>query len=431
MVVPVGTLVEKVVITQVQANVVKDTPLCSQGQQGGSILSHAGTIHIFVGGLNDRCLLQRGVVLHAHAGLELIFCSKVKGTRLIVNTNDGSNAPTSLVALQVHTVGIGGKRLTTLSQLVGHTLQLSAGGLQLLSLSHELLNRLLLHGLLLCHACSHISLHVLADAVLHLSRLGSDIGLGIHQSQRHSFKITGKGDAANAIHHTNIIQTSLIGGHTIEQTQTAIDREMIVDLSGSTQLQSEVILLSFHIGIGIVARHSRHAGIERCQTLVEHSRCGHQLLGNGTHGRFERTKSVVELTLSATPGDREIQLPAPIALVPGSLNAGNERSISHSFESLLTIAIVFDSQTEKVVCRCDGTRLVGILPIESQMEALRQEGYAGRIGVHTIEADGSITCRVAKEIDTLVCVGKNATSCCCGGCSQQHAGQECSCFHIL
>ena len=45
---------------------------------------------------------------------------------------------------------------------------------------------------------------------------------------------------------------------------------------------------------------------------------------------------------------------------------------------------------------------MSVLPVESQVQSVAEEGHAGRIGVNTVEADSGIACGVTKKVYALV-----------------------------
>ena len=73
---------------------------------------------------------------------------------------------------------------------------------------------------------------------------------------------------------------------------------MFVNLAGSTQLEAEVILLTFHIAVNIIARHVGHAGAKLSDGTIQLSGSCDELVGNGTDNCFEGTDALVELTLT-------------------------------------------------------------------------------------------------------------------------------------
>ena len=179
---------------------------------------------------------------------------------------------------------------------------------------------------------------------------------------------------------------------------------MFINFIGGTQLETEIILTAAHIGIGIVAL---------CAERF-------QLLGNHTHGTLEGAQSVIEFADTAAAGDGEVELYAPVACVIGSLNGGDERCIGNTFENLGCLSIVLLSQCEKGIRGSDGARLMGILPVDGQMETLGHEHHAGRIGINTIQTDGCIAGRVFQKFYALIGVCKNTTGQSGGSGSEHH-----------
>ena len=102
MVIPVGLGVEIVMIAGIHAHIGNHAPLSSKGKQGGSILVDLCSVLKLVHGFHLHGLLERGIVLHLHLRVELVFGSEVEGTGFIVNAEDGSNAEARLVAHQIY-----------------------------------------------------------------------------------------------------------------------------------------------------------------------------------------------------------------------------------------------------------------------------------------------------------------------------------------
>ena len=157
----------------------------------------------------------------------------------------------------------------------------------------------------------------------------------------------------------------------------------------------------------------------------------HKRAGNCSHHALKRAQTVVVGALAAAAGHREVQLHAPVALVPGCLYGGDDGRVGHSLKGLGCILVVLETQCEYLVGRRNGARLVSVLPVQAQVEAFRHEYHAGRVAVHAVKADGCIACGVTKKINALVCVSENAAGVCRGGCCQQKAGQNLFCFHTL
>ena len=134
MLIPMGALVEEVMVACVQTYIVGHTPLCSQGQQGRGVLWNASAVDEFIGGRDDRGLFQVRLVLHAHTGLELILGCEVESAGLIVDAEHWSNAPACLVGHKVDTVGVGGECSGTGCELITHCLQVLPSSNQLLHL---------------------------------------------------------------------------------------------------------------------------------------------------------------------------------------------------------------------------------------------------------------------------------------------------------
>ena len=121
------------------------------------------------------------------------------------------------------------------------------------------------------HTRSYSLGDTLLNACLHLaSQIGYGVA-GLCQTARHTFEILRKGYAVGAVHHADVVQTGFIRGRSVEQTQTSVHAEVLVDLAGSTHLNAEIVLLALHIAVDVVARHVGHAGTklaERCVQLL-------------------------------------------------------------------------------------------------------------------------------------------------------------------
>ena len=128
-------------------------------------------------------------------------------------------------------------------------------------------------------------------------------------------------------------------------------------------------------------------------------------MSNTTNYTFKRAKTFRELTTTATTRDGEVELYAPVSFIISSLKGGDDRGIGHTLEGLCDVAVVLATKCKYGVGTGDGTRLVGILPVETDMESLGEESNTCRIGIDTIETDGCITGRIAQEVDTLIGVG--------------------------
>ena len=186
-------------------------------------------------------------------------------------------------------------------------------------------------------------------------------------------------------------------------------------------MEAEIILAALHIAVHIVALHAGSGLSESRGYLVE----APERIGDAAHDALERAESVGKLTLTAATGDGEVELHVPVTFVIGCLNRRDAGGIGHALEGLRGIAAVLAAQGEIGIGRLDGTRLVGVLPVEAEVETFGEEGHTSGIAVYAIEADGAITCGIAQEVDTLIRVGQDATSrSVCGGCCQHHAGQN-------
>ena len=145
---------------------------------------------------------------------------------------------------------------------------------------------------------------------------------------------------------------------------------MFVNLTGGTQLEAEVELLAFHIAVNVVSCHVGYAGSKLSEGTVQLVGSCDELVGNGADNRLEGTDALIELTLAAAAGHREIELERPVVLIISSLQRGDERSVCHALEFLRGQAVVLGAERKQRICRSDGTSLVCILPVESQMKTI-------------------------------------------------------------
>ena len=304
------------------------------------------------------------MVLHLHLGVELIFDGKVEVAILKVDANDGGNAKACLCALQIHTVAVAVKLIQTLETGLSSSQLCLALGLHGSELLCSVLTRLgsslqlILH---LHHASAYLTVDGIDVALQKLSEVDS----------------TGRG------HYIDVAQSGTVGSVAIQGAETSVNRPVLINLIGSTQLEAEVVLAASHKGIHIIA-----LNVE--PVLLQQS-------GNAAHGTLEGAESIVELTDAATARHGKVELIAPVALIIGCLYGWYKRSIGNAFELLDVLALVFLAHAEHVVGRGDGTRLVCILPVEGNVETLWHESYTGRVGIDAINADSSIAGGVLQE----------------------------------
>ena len=123
------------------------------------------------------------------------------------------------------------------------------------------------------------------------------------------------------------------------------------------------------------------------------------------HYALKRAEAVAKLTGTAAARDGEVELNAPVTFIIGSLDGWDTWRIGHTLEYFGGCAIVLLAQGKDGICRFDGTRLVGILPVEAEIESFGEESHTCRVAIDTIETDGSVTSRVTEKVDTLICVG--------------------------
>ena len=185
---------------------------------------------------------------------------------------------------------------------------------------------------------------------------------------------------------------------------------MFVNLTGGTQLEAEVELLAFHIAVNVVSCHVGYAGSKLSEGTVQLVGSCDELVGDGTDNRFEGTDALIELTLAAAAGHREIELERPVVLIISSLQRGDERSVCHALEFLCRQAVVLGAERKQRISRSDGTCLLSILPVESEVQSIAEECYASGIRINSVEADSGISCGVTKKIYALIGVCQNTTS---------------------
>ena len=193
---------------------------------------------------------------------------------------------------------------------------------------------------------------------------------------------------------------------------------MLVEFAGSTQLQTEIKLLSFHISVNVVARDVGNTGTEGANLAVQGRRDANKTAGNAAHHGLERADAFIELALAAAARHREVHLERPVAFVVGSLQRGDDRRIGHTLELLGVEAVVLITKFEELILRLYGSGLMRILPVESQMQSIAQENHTCRVAVNTVEADGSIACRIPQKSYALVGIGKYSSSLSSNPCCQ-------------
>ena len=127
--------------------------------------------------------------------------------------------------------------------------------------------------------------------------------------------------------------------------------------------------------------------------------------GDAGNHLLERAKAVGEFTFATAAGKGKSELEAPVALVVGSLQRGDNGRVG------LALKLVYAATHVHVVgeeweARLDGTGLVCILQSDRQVHALAQEDYTGGVAVDAIDGNGSIARGIAKEVNVLVGVGE-------------------------
>ena len=326
--------VEIVMIAHVQADNIYRTPLCTDGEQCRLVLVHALAIAEFVDGRNFTGLVHGRLVLHTHLRLELVLCCHVEPAKLIVNTQNRRNADSALVAKQIHTLRI---FLQTVQALL-RTFELG----------------------LLCHQSlrsRHTHRLILGNARVDLPQSGIYLRLCTAEETAEVYI------SVTLCTHLDVADFCLIGSTAVEQSQTTIDREILCNLVCATQLHAEIILAALHVSVHVVA-----SCAERCQ-----------LMGNVADNTFKRAEAIAKLTLSATARHREIELETPVAFVIGSLQRGNARSVGHTLKHLHRCTVVLAPQSKQRIVRRDGTRLVGILPVDTEMKTFGKENHTSRV----------------------------------------------------
>ena len=203
--------------------------------------------------------------------------------------------------------------------------------------------------------------------------------------------------------HLYVAHACLVRSIAVECAQTSINREIRSNLIGCTQLETEVILTSAHVCVAVVSLNA-----QRFELLAYHC-----------HSTLERTESVFKLAHAAAARYREVELQAPFALIPCCLYGWDYGCVGNSLENLCG-AVVLLSQEEQRICRSDGSRLVGILPVDCEVESLWHENHSCRVAVNTVKTYRCIACRILKKSNTLVCVCKDATGKCAACNCKQH-----------
>ena len=127
--------------------------------------------------------------------------------------------------------------------------------------------------------------------------------------------------------------------------------------------------------------------------------------GNAGNHLLKRAEAVGEFTFATAAGKGKSELEAPVSLVVGSLQRGDDGRVG------LALKLVYAATHVHVVGeewepRLDGTGLVCILQSYRQVHALAQEDYTGGVAVDAIDAYGSIARGIAEEVNVLVGVGE-------------------------
>ena len=199
------------------------------------------------------------MVLHLHLRVELILQGKVEVAGLVVHANDRSEAKARLDAHQVDTLRI----LLQSLQAVDAWLCLGIESLELLHRVDTGSGGCLGLTELLVDAGDVVVDETVEVDVVHLA-------LSVFQP------------------YLDIVQTGLVGGITVEHAQTAVDRPVVIDLVGCTELESEVVLAATHVGIDVVALDTQSGSL--------------QLMGNVAHGTLEGPQTLVVLADTAAAG---------------------------------------------------------------------------------------------------------------------------------
>ena len=127
--------------------------------------------------------------------------------------------------------------------------------------------------------------------------------------------------------------------------------------------------------------------------------------GNAGNHLLKRAEAVGEFTFATAAGKGKSELEAPVSLVVGSLQRGDDGRVG------LALKLVYAATHVHVVgeeweARLDGTGLVCILQSDRQVHALAQEDYTGGVAVDAIDGYGSIARGIAEEVNVLVGVGE-------------------------
>ncbi len=381
----VGILVEIVMPTGIEAQLWDNAPASAQGEQCRRILWHTLAIGPTVENLQVAGTLTVGrLVLQAHARLELILGGKVEVAHLVVDTQDGSHAPSRLVAVERHV-------LRGLTQGTEH------GSL------HAILLCLGLGSLRGSHVTTGCGIlcgsRVLAHCLIGGSRLAEESLGSVH--------IVGAARETGA----DVAHVAIVVAVAIEHAQTAVGRPVLIELIGGTQREAEIILAATHVGVHVIGIDRGKS--QRAQTHL--ARHGVEMLGKQgqqRHATLKRGQALVKMALAAATRHTKAELEAPVLPVVSCLDGRKHGSLGLALELLGGCATVVGTIGKRSEDACHCARLAGVLQIEREVKTVTHESDTCGVGVHTVDANGGIASRVAEKLNALVCVGENTTSKC-------------------
>ena len=328
-------LVEVIVVASHDTEVFHHLVLCAEGKNAGEVVGRVHSVLVTSG------VVAFGVILNVELRRELIACGDIPFARPVVDTENRGDAPAplpyfhitvfykllaavQLVSTGPYLLGSFAGFLRSGGILVGSSLKLGfyrrvGCGIRLCLVSCSLcLCRcgLCLQGTCLLIQSLHLGIEVAVEVLVVSAYIGRDVG-----------------------------DVPFVLVVDIVETCAAVYGQMLVDLVGDTQLESEVVLLTAHVALHTV-------GGSRCLLLSEELCEDRQLLvdqcGEQRNLPFEAGQTVVEGGLPAAARQSESGLKAPSVLVVGYLEGRKNRNRSFSLIELAAVCRVTAVQPERV-----------------------------------------------------------------------------------
>ena len=250
-----------------------------------------------------------------------------------------------------------------------------------------------------------------------VSNQGSEIGQSLRLEEFRSRHID---SASRSLHfYIDVAHVAIIVTVGINDTSAHIDIQIRVDAIADAKLTAEIILAALHVRIERITAHRTWS-----QSANQHR--------HHSHLAFKRRQTIGEVTLSATACHTQMECGKPLFAHASQVERRHHRSRGLTVKTLDTVRIVahaVDRSERKrasilrTKIRSRRSALISTLYVESQMPTNRHKTNAGRIGIGTVNADGTITRRITQEINALVRVRQVTTSL-RSGCSHQQRGCE-------